>query len=468
MDYGWLSLIPALLAVILAFITREPIASLGIACMAGVLLMGGGLVEFPELLVRSLGTRDFIWICMIELCIGVLVAFYQRSGAVKMFTQMASSWAKSRKKIHILGWVLGMFIFFSDYFSPLFVGPVMRNMTDRARISREKLAYICDSTSAPMTILAPITGWAVYISGLLIGIGPIVDRKVAMSTFVKSIPFNFYSFLTIIMVGLISFRWIPDFGPMRRAEQRALKTGQVLREGASSMMSSELTDLPVSTSGRPNIWLNFFTPVLIVITYNIVSFIITGQARVLRSFMLAVTVLGIVMLFQRIDNLRGLMKTFLSGIKGVMPAVLILAFAFTINTVSKEMGTAKYVVDITRNWLNPIFLPFMVFLISAFISFATGTAWGTYAIMIVMAVPLSLEFSQGQVTSLVLATIAAVAGGGIFGDHCSPLSDTTVLSSLGSACDHMDHVRTQLPYALVTAIIASIFYIILGIMAVQI
>jgi Na+/H+ antiporter NhaC len=468
MDYGWLSLIPALLAVILAFITREPIVSLGIACMAGVLLMGGGLVEFPELLVRSLGTRDFIWICMIELCIGVLVAFYQRSGAVKMFTQMASSWAKSRKKIHILGWVLGMFIFFSDYFSPLFVGPVMRNMTDRARISREKLAYICDSTSAPMTILAPITGWAVYISGLLIGIGPIVDRKVAMSTFVKSIPFNFYSFLTIIMVGLISFRLIPDFGPMRRAEQRALKTGQVLREGASSMMSSELTDLPVSTSGRPNIWLNFFTPVLIVITYNIVSFIITGQARVLRSFMLAVTVLGIVMLFQRIDNLRGLMKTFLSGIKGVMPAVLILAFAFTINTVSKEMGTAKYVVDITRNWLNPIFLPFMVFLISAFISFATGTAWGTYAIMIVMAVPLSLEFSQGQVTSLVLATIAAVAGGGIFGDHCSPLSDTTVLSSLGSACDHMDHVRTQLPYALVTAIIASIFYIILGIMAVQI
>jgi len=255
---------------------------------------------------------------------------------------------------------------------------------------------------------------------------------------------------------------------MRRAEQRALKTGQVLRKGASSMMSSELTDLPVSTSGRPNIWLNFFIPVLIVVTYNIVSFIITGQARVLRSFMLAVTVLGIVMLFQKIDNLRGLMKTFFSGIKGVMPAVLILAFAFTINTVSKEMGTAKYVVDMTRSWLNPIFLPFMVFLISAFISFATGTAWGTYAIMVVMAVPLSFEFSQGQVTPLVLATIAAVAGGGIFGDNCSPLSDTTVLSSLGSACDHMDHVRTQLPYALVTAIITSIFYLILGIIAVQI
>lgn len=467
MDYGWLSLIPALLAIILAFITREPIVSLAVACMVGVLLMGGGFVGFPELLVKALATRDFMWICMIELCIGVLVAFYQRSGAVKMFAQMVSSWVKSRKNIQILGWGLGMFIFFSDYFSPLFVGPVMRNMTERARISREKLAYICDSTSAPMTVLAPITGWAVYISGLLIGIGPIVDREAAMSTFVKAIPFNFYAILAVLMVGFIAFRWIPEFGPMHRAEQRALKTGQVLREGASSMMSTDLTDLPVSISGRPNIWLNFFTPVLIVIVINIVSFITTGQARVLRSFMLAVTVLGIVMLFQGIDNLSGLMKTFLSGIKGVMPAVLILAFAFAINTISKEMGTARYVVEITRNWLNPIFLPFLVFLISAFISFATGTAWGTYAIMIVMAVPLSFEFSQGQVTFLVLATIGAVAGGGVFGDHCSPLSDTTVLSSLGSACDHMDHVRTQLPYALLTAIVASMLYLILGIMAVQ-
>jgi len=467
MDYGWLSLIPALLAVILAFITREPIVSLAVACLVGVLLMGGGFAGYPELLVKALGTRNFMWICMIELCIGVLIAFYQRCGAVKMFAQMTGSWAKSRKKIHILGWGLGMFIFFSDYFSPLFVGPVMRNMTDRARISREKLAYICDSTSAPMTVLAPVTGWAVYISGLLIGIGPILDRKLAMSTFVKAIPFNFYAILTIIMVGLIALEWIPEFGPMRRAEQRALKTGQVLRKGGVSMMSTELTELPVSKSGRPNIWLNFFTPVLIVITINIASFIITGQARVLSSFMLAVTVLGIAMLFQRIDNLRGLMKTFMSGVKGVMPAVLILAFAFAINEVSKEMGTAKYVVEMTKSWLNPIFLPLMVFLISAFISFATGTAWGTYAIMIVMAVPLSFEFTQGQVTPLVLATIGAVAGGGVFGDHCSPLSDTTVLSSLGSACDHMDHVRTQLPYALVTAISASILYLILGIMGVQ-
>lgn len=467
MDYGWLCLIPAILAVILAFITRDAIISLAIGCLVGVLLMGEGLAGFPELLMRALGTRDFIWICLIELFIGILVAFFQRSGAVQMFTRRASSLANSRKRTQILGWGLGMFIFFSDYFSPLFVGPVMRNITDRARISREKLAYICDSTSAPMTVLAPITGWAVYISTLLIGIGPVLDRKVAMSTFVKAIPFNFYAILTVIMVGLIALRWIPEFGPMHRAEQRALKTGQVLRKGAVSMMSNELTDLPVSKSGRPNIWLNLFIPVLIVITINTVSFIITGQAKVLRSFMVAVTVLGIVMLFQRIDNLSGLMKTLLSGIKGVMPAVLILAFAFAINAVSKEMGTAKYVVEMTKSWLNPIFLPFMVFLISAFISFATGTAWGTYAIMIVMAVPLSFEFTQGQVTFLVFATISAVAGGGVFGDHCSPLSDTTVLSSLGSACDHMDHVRTQLPYALVVATVASILYLILGIIAVQ-
>ena len=468
MHYEWFCLIPALLAVILAFVTREPMVSLAVACLVGVLLMGEGLTGFPELLTRALSKRDFVWICMIELCIGILIAFYQRSGAVQMFTHKTKSWAKSRKQVQILSWGLGMFIFFSDYFSPLFVGPVMRNQTDSARISREKLAYICDSTSAPMTVLAPITGWAVYISGLLIGIGPILDRKMAMSTFVKAIPFNFYAIFTIMMVGFIALKWIPEFGPMRRAEQRALNTGKVLREGAVPMMSTELTNLPVSNSGRPNIWLNFYTPILILVSINTISFVMTGQARVLRSFMLAVTVLGIIMLLQKIDNLQGLMKSVLAGVKGVMPAVLILAFAFSINEVSQEMGTAKYVFEMTKSWLNPIFLPVMVFLISAFISFATGTAWGTYAIMIVMAVPLAFEFSQGHVTFLVLLTIAAVAGGGIFGDHCSPLSDTTVLSSLGSACDHMDHVRTQLPYALATAGVSSILYLILGVIAVKI
>jgi len=461
MDYGWLSLIPALTAIILAFLTREPVFSLAVACFFGVLLMGQGFSGFPELLIKALGNKDFMWVCLIELCIGVLVAFYQRSGAVDMFSNKVKLWAKSREQTQLLGWALGLFIFFSDYFSPLFVGPVMRNLTDRAKISREKLAYICDSTSAPMSVLVPFTGWAIYISGLLIGIGPVINKKEALSLFIKSIPFNFYAIITILMVAFFALKLIPEFGPMRKAERRAIEKGQVLRPGSTPMMSSDLTQLPVSKRGHPNIWLNFFIPVFIVIGFNMGTFLITGRARVLEGFMLATVILGVVMFFQKIDDLHGLMKLIVAGIKGVIPAVLILAFAYAINSVSREMGTAHYVVGIVREWFNPIFLPVLVFLVSAFISFATGTSWGTYAIVIPIAVPIAFEFTHGEISYLILATIAATAGGGVFGDHCSPLSDTTVLSSLGSACDHMDHVKTQLPYALVAAGLTSIFYLII-------
>lgn len=461
MDYGWLCLIPPLLAIFLAFLTREPISSLAVACLVGVLLMGKGPDAFPELLVTSLGNRDFIWICMIEICIGMLVAFYQRCGAVDMFSQRVRSLTKTREQTQFLGWGLGMFIFFSDYFSPLFVGPVMRKLTDKARISREKLAYICDSTSAPVSVLAPITGWAVYITGLLIGIGPILDRGQAMKLFIRSIPFNFYAVFSVVMVALIAWKVIPDFGPMRKAEHRAIQSGQVLRPNSVPMMSTELTDLVVTESGRPNIWLNFITPVLVVIFVNLGTFIITGQAQVLNSFMLAVIVLGAVMLVQRVDNVRGLMRTALAGVKGVMPAVMILAFAYAINSVSREMGTAKYVVEASQGWFTPMLLPVVTFILGAFISFATGTSWATYAIMIPISVPLAFEFSAGSVSLLVLCTVAAAAGGGVFGDHCSPLSDTTVLSSLGSACDHMDHVKTQFPYAVAVACLVIIIYILM-------
>jgi len=458
----WISIIPPLLAVVLAFITRDAIISLAIACLAGVLLLGQGIVGLPALITRSLGKEDFIWICMVELCIGVMVAFFQRCGAVTMFTKRVGQWATNRKKVTTVGWGMGLFIFFSDYFSPLFVGPVMRKLTDKYRISREKLAYICDSTSAPLVVLLPITGWAVYLSGLTIGIAGIGDKDAAMQLFIHSIPYNFYGFLAILMVGLLALQIIPDFGPMRRAEERAYKTGKVLRDGAVPMMGKELTELEVSTSPHPNIFLNFLLPVVIIVGTNLTTFFLSGKASVLESFMLACSVLGIIMWLQRVDTLRGLMQTVLAGMKGVMPAVIILALAYCINTISREMKTAEYVVEISRSWMAPGLLPVLVFLISGFISFATGTSWGCYAIMVPIALPLAYQFSGETIDGLVLCSFAAVAGGGVFGDHCSPLSDTTVLSSLGSACDHIDHVKTQLPYTLVVASIVCILYLIVG------
>ncbi len=462
MEPNWTSVVPPVLAVVLAFVTRDAVVSLLVACVVGVLLLGQGVQGFPALLTRSLGTAAFIWVCTIELSIGVLVAFLQRSGAIDLFRRRASRLVTNRKQVGFLGWSLGLSVFFSDYFSPLFVGPVMRDLTDRYRISREKLAYICDSTSASVIVLVPISGWAVYLSGLALNATGIPDRDAALQLFIRSVPFNVYAILTVAMVGLIVLQVIPDFGPMRSAEERTQQTGKVLRDGAVPMMGKELTDLEVSTSPRTNIGLNFLLPVALIIGTNVATFVVRGTASVLESFMLASVVLGVIMWLQRVDSIPGLMQTALAGMKGVMAAVVILALAYCINTVSREMQTATYVVELTGGWMAPALVPFLAFVISGFISFATGTSWGTYAIMVPIALPLAIQFSGGTVGPLAVASFAAVAGGGVFGDHCSPLSDTTVLSSLGSACDHIDHTRTQLPYALVVALLAAVFYLLVG------
>lgn len=464
MDPHWTSLIPPILAVVLAFITREAVISLALACMAGVLLMGQGIQGFPSLVSRALGNEGFIWICTIEFCIGILVAFFQRSGAVRMFTARVDLWAKTRKQVNVLGWGLGLSIFFSDYFSPLFVGPVMRDLTDKHRIAREKLAYICDSTSAPLIILVPISGWAAYVSGLAVGNAGIENTEEAIAVFIQSVPYNFYGFLAVLMVLLLALGIIPDFGPMRTAEERTRRTGKVMRDGAVPMMGKELTHLEVSESKKPNLIVNFLVPILIIVGTNVTHFIVTGAAAVLESFMLAVAVLGATMWLQRVDDWNGMMKTVYAGMKGVMPAVVILALAYCINAVSREMSTAEYIVAMSRDWMSPSLLPAVVFLMSAVIAFATGTSWGCYAIMIPIALPMAYQFSGEEMSSLVLASFAAVAGGGVFGDHCSPLSDTTVLSSLGSACDHIDHVKTQLPYALSVGAVTLLIYLVVGFM----
>jgi len=463
MDPNWTSIVPPLIAVVLAFVTREAVISLVIACVVGVLLLGQGVQGFPDLLVRSLGSEDFIWVCLIELFIGVLVAFLQRSGAVGLFRDSVSKWVKTREQCSMLGWGLGVSIFFSDYFSPLFVGPVMRELTDRFRISREKLAYICDSTSASVIVLIPISAYAAYMSGIALDATDLEGRDAALRLFVASVPFNFYGFLTVLMVALIAMKVIPDFGPMRRAEESALRTGKVLRDGAVPMMGKELTDLEVSESPHTNIVVNFLLPVALIVGTNVTTFVVTGRAAILESFMLACFVLGVVLWFQRVDTLRGLVQTALAGMKGVMAAVVILALAYCINTLSQDLETARYVMSKTEAWMSPALIPVFAFVISGFISFATGTSFGTYAIMIPIALPLAVQFSGDVMNPLSMATLAAVAGGGVFGDHCSPLSDTTVLSSLGSACDHIDHTRTQLPYAVAVAMVVVVAYLVVGI-----
>ncbi|MEM7501494.1 MAG: Na+/H+ antiporter NhaC family protein [Pseudomonadota bacterium] len=456
-----LSLVPASIAIVLAFATRNTVFSLGVAILVGVLIAGEGLIGFPNLLKSALGNTDFSWILLLELFIGVSIAFFQRTGAIRNFSNFVEQQNMTRVRVQLVAWFMGMFVFFSDYFSPLFVGSTMRTLSDRFKISREKLAYICDSTSAPVSILVPITGWAVFVAGLLIGMGPIETAGEAMAVFVAAIPFNVYALCAVVLVGLIASGIVPDFGPMKKAEARAQQEGKVLRDGAVPLMAEELTEIEPHPDVKTSLFWNFILPVLVVISVAIGTFVYVDTALTMEAFLLSAAVAGCVMRIQGMP-LADIMDTAMSGIKGVMPAIIILAFAYALNDLSEALRTADYIVAQTSSWLTPGLLPLLSFLIAAVIAFSTGTSWGTFAIMMPIAIPLAFSFSGGELESVVYATVAAIAGGGVFGDHCSPLSDTSILASTGAASDHIDHVKTQLPYALIVGTLSVGVYIAIG------
>lgn len=464
MEYGILSLAPALVALVLAFIIRDATISLLIGVLVGVIVIGENLLfGFSSLMQSALGNADFIWVLGIEVFIGIMVAFFQKSGAIETFTQTISKYNIKQKGAQIIAWLLGIFIFFSDYFSPLYVGNVMRGVTDKAKVSREKLAYICDSTSAPVCTLIPFSSWGVYMAGLLVGIGAFVDKDVATAAVVNMVPYNFYGIASILMVGLIAMQIIPEYGPMKKAEKRAAEEGKVYGDNARPLLSTELDNIKPKEGVKSNLLINFFMPALIIISITVGTYIVLGSAKTLESFMAAVAYQFATMLIQKMGTLSELMDTAVQGIKSVLAAILILALAYCINSISKQLGTAQYVISVTESWMTPTFLIPLAFSICAFVSFFTGTSWGTYAIMTPIFVPLALQLSGGAISGVVYATIAAIMGGGCFGDHCSPLSDTTILSSLAAGSDHIDHVSTQLPYAMTAAAISLVGYFIVGI-----
>ena len=464
-NYGILSLAPALIAVILAFITREALFSILCGVLVGLLITGQDLLfGFTGLIQSALGNADYIWVIGIEVFIGIMVAFFQKSGAISAVAN------KLNEKLHItpriaqvMGAALGVLIFFSDYFSPLFVGNVMRPITDKAKVSREKLAWLCDCTSAPVCITLPFSAWGVYVAGLVVGFGTFATAEAGQNAVIHASVFQLYGILTIVMIFLVALGFIPDFGPMKKAEERARTTGKVIADGSTPMLSNELDNIKPKEGFKANIVLHFLIPAIIIICTTIGTYVVMGSAKTLEAFVLAVTYQAIVLLIQKAFDIREMIQVATEGIKSVVSAMLILSLAYCINAISKTLGTANFVISVTESWMTPATLLAMTFAVCAFISFFTGTSWGVYAIMIPIAMPLAFSMSGGVEGSLVYAEIAAVMGGGAFGDHCSPLSDTTILSSLGAGSDHVDHVKTQLPYALSVAALCLIGYIIIGI-----
>lgn len=459
---GFISVIPAILAIVLSFATRNTVVSLAIACITGTLLAGQGIFGFPDLLKNSLGTTSFSWVMLLNTFIGILVAYFQKTGAIQGFSQKVHDRNLSRRGAQLMAWILGIFIYFSDSFSPLFVGSVMRSITDKAKVSREKLAYIADSTSAPVNVLMPITGWAAYLMGLAVGVGCIATQEDAAALFLKAIPMNFYPIFAVLFVGLLASGIIKDFGSMKKAEKRAMEEGKVIRDGATPLIGKELTEMQPYPGLKPRVFLNFILPVLVIISIALGTYIAFDSAKTMEAFLFVVIVMTISMMIQGIP-FKEVMNTMTDGIKGAIPAVVLLALAYSVNALSTQMGTANYIISLTEDFLTPHLLPAIIFAVAAVMAFATGSSWGTFAICMPIALPLAFSFTNDTMTPLIVASFAAVAGGGVFGDHCSPLSDTTVLSSTGAASDHIDHVKTQLPYALVCGVLALAAYLVVGI-----
>ncbi len=420
---------------------------------------------------------------MFSALVGALIAYIQRSGGVKGFVIMVEQWLTSldqknksdnRKTVQWLAGLTGMIIFVESSISVLTVGSLYRPVFDKLGISREKLAYIADSSSAPACILIPVNAWGAYIMGLLI----LQGLENPIKILVYSFPYNFYPLLAIAMVAYIIASG-KDFGPMRKAEIRSREEGKLMDDNAQPVVSSEITMMQAKEGVTPNAinmllpiaTMVFMTPLMLVITgwgstdvqKSLIPRIIealgngSGSTSVLYSVIIALVASAALYRFKGIMKLGELVEVAFKGIGGLMPIALLILFAFSIGNVCQELGTGVFVAEATRNWLSPALIPMLIFIASAFIAFATGTSWGTFAIMMSIAVPMSQALDANM-----YMVIAAVMGGGVFGDHCSPISDTTILSSMAAASDHIAHVKTQLPYALAMGALSALLYLLAG------
>lgn len=484
-DYGFWSIIPPVIAIALAIGTRQVYISLGLGIWAGWLIINRGnpltgSVDTVSGIVDVFNNEGSTQTILFTLLIGSLIAFMQKSGGVSGFTvfinKKLEGQGQSRRRVQLWAALTGLLIFVESNISSLTVGSLFRPITDRLRISREKLAYLADSTSAPSSILIPLNAWGGFIMGLLMVQG--FDRP--FLTLASAIPFNIYPLLAVIMVFIIAATG-RDFGPMKKAEKRALEEGKPLREGAIPMMSAEITMMEAKKD-KPHRAVNMVLPIGIMILAMPLMLVLTGWENVeaetrlsfldhamkaigkssgaesvLYSVLISLLISSIAYRSQKLMSIREMASTALKGMSGMVSMALLMVLAFAIGNICNELGTGEYVARITHHWLSPSLAPLLVFLTSCFIAFSTGTSWGTFAIMIAIAVPLA-----NSMDAHVPLVIAAALGGGVFGDHCSPISDTTLISSMASASDHIDHVNTQLPYALTAGMATALIYLILG------
>ncbi len=489
--FGIWSLLPPVVAIILAIKTRQVFLSLLFGIWFGWLVLSdwniiNGSVATIQALVDVFKDSGNTRTIMFSALVGALIAFIQKSGGVEGFIRQINNklvkLTHSGKRnpatiIQFFAWLTGVVVFVESSITVLTVGSIFRPLFDRYKISREKLAFIADSTSAPVCILIPLNAWGAFIMGLLLTQG----FKDPLKVLLEAYPLNFYPIITLFGVLLIIL-FKKDFGPMRKAEYRVKHEGKILADNARPMISDELSSIETKPGVKPA-YVNMLLPIGLMVAMMPVVLIFdgwqsvankaslgiadtvfqaigkgSGSTAVLLSVLIALSVSAIVYRIKGIFKTQEILDLTFKGIGGLMPLALLMMLAFAIGAVSKKLGAGIYIAEMTKSWLSPGFVPFILFIVSSFIAFSTGTSWGTFAIMIAIAVPMTHSMGISAPMS-----IAAVLGGGVFGDHCSPISDTTIISSMASACDHIDHVKTQLPYALFFGSLSALLYLLIGI-----
>ncbi|PHV71271.1 sodium:proton antiporter [Sporanaerobium hydrogeniformans] len=476
-DVGWLSILPPIIAIALALITKEVISSLIVGILSGTLIYafntGGGIVKAMDvtfsLMAQKLG--DNAPIILFLAFLGALVAVITMAGGSRAYGDWAGNKIKTKKGAQLGTFVLGGLIFIDDYFNCLTIGTVMRPVVDKHKISRAKLAYIIDATAAPVCIIAPISSWAASVISAMEGLEVNGVPLNGMETFMATIPYNLYAILTLIMVTVLCVTPI-EFGGMAKFEKMAREGKEIANADTEE---DELSKVKISSKGKVY---DLIIPIFALIVFAILSMLYVGgyfeggmtlaegfgntdagRALALAGFG-ALIVAFLLFVPRKLISFKEFMEGIGIGVKTMVGAFIILTLAWTISGVCRELlNTGGFVGGLVANSQMPAaFIPASVFLVAGGLAFAMGTSWGTFLLLI----PIVTTISAAVAPQLVIATLAATLAGAVFGDHCSPISDTTILSSTGAGCHHIDHVSSQIPYALVVAGCCLVGYIVAG------
>ena len=464
------ALVPAIVAIGLALITKEVYSSLFVGILMGALLYSGFEFEltithiFSDGIIGVLSDSYNVGILVFLVILGAMVSLMNKAGGSAAFGQFAAGKIKNRVGAQLATILLGVLIFIDDYFNCLTVGSVMRPVTDKFKVSRSKLAYLIDATAAPICIIAPISSWAAAVTGF-------VEGEDGFSIFIRAIPYNFYAILTIVMmVGMVLMK--TEFGKMKEHERNAARKGDLFTTPGRPYENTK--EEKVNAKGGV---VDLLIPIAALIVCCVIGMIYTGGffegAGFVEAFSNSDASLGLtlgsffglvitVILYQirRVLSFKECMDCIPEGFRAMVPAILILTFAWTLKAMTDSLGADVYVAGLVESSAGAFmnFLPAIIFVVGCFLAFATGTSWGTFGILI----PIVVAVFQNGDPQMMIMSISACMAGAVCGDHCSPISDTTIMASAGAQCEHVNHVTTQLPYAVVAAVVSFITYIVAG------